>query len=231
MDRRDSARRSRRLPVRFWMQGETEPSSGFTVNISESGVFISTRRILGRGSRVRIEICDPQNPFVVEGVVARGMRSAPSLQSIRPSGIGVRFLTVTELIHELFPASSSTEPTPSKGAKPAPNPEAAARQSEGLQRYSVRLRDAKELRRAYDRDVVQGGLFVRTQSPASIGEQVLLEIHLPGDRTPPAELKARVVHVISPSDDTEGNPNLLAGMGVAFLDPRAALEALEPPPD
>ena len=110
VERRDDKRRARRVAVRFWKKGEEKPRSGFTTNISNGGMFIGSSLVHGRGTRLRIEVLDPGSSFMVEGVVARAIRTQPALQGVRPSGMGIRFLQVSELVAELFPPTEARVP-------------------------------------------------------------------------------------------------------------------------
>ena len=207
--RRDDKRRARRVPVRFWKKGEDKPRSGFTTNISDGGMFIGSNLVHGRGTRLRIEVLDPLNGFIVEGVVARANRSQPHMQRIRASGMGIRFLQVSELVAELFPTSAPVKPRPAPA--PAPSPEklreapptpppqtAAGLDAPGLETadasdpgpetplglapfsYALQYRSREELRISYERDISQGGLFINTSSPAPLQEVVVIEIHVTG---------------------------------------------------
>ena len=85
-----------------------------------------------------------------------------------------------------------------------------------------------DLRRTYERDIRNGGLFVSTQDPADRGDVVVIEIRPPEELGAPFRLRARVVHTFEPN--TQGGAheaNLLAGMGVEWLDPAAARETFE----
>jgi hypothetical protein len=220
MQKRREQRRPRRIPVRFWRRGETTPHQGFTTNISVTGVFISTRETLPKGTRLRIEFADPHHGFVVEGVVARAARSDAALQQVMPAGVGVRFLEVGELVSELLPVGSQrSEPAPAR-----PDQETAPqRQRVRLDAYTVRFPSDGSFRQSYERDVVQGGLFVATRFPAPMGRKVMLEIHPPGGE--PFRLEAEVVQSVPPTPSEDGSINLLAGMGVQFLDPDGARDA------
>ena len=127
MDRRDKTRYARRLQVHFWKRGEAAPFSGYTANISKEGMFIGTASPVPKGTRIRIEILDEENGFMVEGVVAHAARVSPQLQKIKASGMGVRLLQVEDLVNELMPRSRPKKrPTPKKKkdepAAPAPGP-------------------------------------------------------------------------------------------------------------
>lgn len=228
MNRRESIRRVRRLPVRFSRLGSDQSYQGFTTNVSSSGVFISTNTVLPKGTRVRIEVCDPLHGFVVEGMVARTLRADSRLQGVMPSGMGVRFLTVDELVGELFPRASGA-PAPAADGETAAEDAKPSPKRVRLDAYVVRFPSAASFRQSYERDVAQGGLFVATQYPAPVDRTVTLEIHPP--EGPSFRLKARVVHCSPPVESQPGGeggkPNLLSGMGVEFVDPQAAREAFE----
>jgi Tfp pilus assembly protein PilZ len=90
--------------VNFWKQGEPTSYIGYTTNISMTGMFIATNSPLPSGVRVRIEIVDRDRGFMVEGVVAHARKIRGELARISQSGMGVRFLSVEELVRELIPA-------------------------------------------------------------------------------------------------------------------------------
>lgn len=101
MNRRESERFHRYLPVRAWRHGEAEPLVGHTSNISLTGLYLIANRVYLSGTRVRLEI-GGSSGFCAEGVVIRSLRSPPQLQRIKPNGMGIRFLRVRELVSELL---------------------------------------------------------------------------------------------------------------------------------
>src|SRR5690606_32793806 len=101
MNRRESERFHRYLPVRAWRHGEAEPIVGHTSNISLTGLYLIASRVYLSGTRVRLEI-GGSSGFCAEGVVMRSLRSPPQLQRIKPNGMGIRFLRVRELVAELL---------------------------------------------------------------------------------------------------------------------------------
>src|SRR5215210_1724193 len=113
MSRRRAVRRPRRVQVNFWKQGEPTPYIGYTTNISMTGMFIATNNPLPSGLRIRIEVMDRERGFMVEGVVAHARRIRGELARVTQSGMGVRFLSVEELVRELIPAAyGKTEEIP-----------------------------------------------------------------------------------------------------------------------
>lgn len=107
-ERRKHKRWSRRVRVRYWPKGSpNRASSGYTSDLSEGGTFVVTDRPLRQGSRVQIEFLTDDGGFLLEGVVARSLTYPRELLKVRTAGMGVRFLTVRELVAELFPTAAS----------------------------------------------------------------------------------------------------------------------------
>jgi hypothetical protein len=221
--------------------------------------------VLPSGTRMRLAVGHGGRSFTVEGVVMRALRSPAHLQSVMPSGMGVRFMTSEELLEELLPAidfqseervpggigapaaavvqnastfssagPAATPPprTSPSTAPPAPRPFAAATVSaagkdaiEPTALYPLRFRDPDQFRRVFDRDVKTGGLFIHTSKPPALDAVIVVEVGVEGLAVAPVRLQARVVHRMeSPPDSPPGN--LLAGMGVQFLDVDRAVEQL-----
>lgn len=91
MERRQAKRKARRLQVKFWDTTEEQPRSGYTINISPTGLFVGTNRPLPPGSKVRLSISLNERELTLEGTVVHAARVSPLLQRLRPSGMGVRF--------------------------------------------------------------------------------------------------------------------------------------------
>jgi hypothetical protein len=128
MSRRRAVRRPRRVQVHFWRQGDPTAYVGYTANISLTGMYIVTNSPISSGSRIRIEVVDRDRGFMVEGVVAHARKMQAELARLGQSGMGVRFLTVEDLVRELIPGGiSGTEPIPQDAApQPEPAPVAPA---------------------------------------------------------------------------------------------------------
>jgi hypothetical protein len=101
---------------------------GYTTNISTTGMFVATNSPLASGARIRVELIDRDRGFMVEGVVAHAKKLQAELARLGQSGMGVRFLTVEELVRELMPAGYSgdmggdTEEIPRETPRPQPAP-------------------------------------------------------------------------------------------------------------
>jgi len=133
VSRRTAERHARRIEVRFWRRGNPQPHSGFTVDVSRSGLFLGTAVPLDPGERLRLELVDRERGFIVEAEVARVHRVALVLRHVEQPGIGVRFLAPAELVSDLIAGSKTrTSQTPAHfrmpGAAP-PRPAASTPQA------------------------------------------------------------------------------------------------------
>lgn len=249
MERRRGDRWSRRLAVRFWHRGEDRPRLGHTLNLSPGGLYVGTDRPPRSGSRVRVEVLDSEEGFVVEGVVTHSHRIARELAQIRRSGMGVRFLRHDELVGAFCPpqtpAPAAAEPSaagPESGEEPkveaAPSPATdspsappAATEAPAARRgflnlapggvVPVRFATVGEFQRVFERDILRGGLFVACERPpARLQEVVSLKVTLPDGRGT-LVIPSRVVHHHEAADGSG-----TAGMGVEFLDPGVVVAQL-----
>ena len=211
MDRRNRQRRARRVQVQFWRRGDSHPTSGYTTNISPTGMFIGSSAPLPLGTRVRIEVLDAENGFMIEGLVVHSIRVPTQYQQVRLSGMGIRFLKVEELVGSLFGGAgvfqSDEEGPPKDGV------------------YPVRFRTMNQFLDTLRRDIKTGGIFVPTRFPAALNQRVTVEIQLPDGRTDPVRVAAMVVQRV---EHDPANAEKAAGMGVAFADPQGALTQLQP---
>ncbi|MEO8504145.1 MAG: PilZ domain-containing protein [Acidobacteriota bacterium] len=247
MNRRQSVRHPRRVQVAFWKPGETAHSfSGYTTNISVTGMFIGTNTPLARGSRVRIEVLDQQRGFLVEAVVTHSIKAPQQLQAVRQSGMGVRLLKVEELIanfleggirqqvavthqtlvsnvagairraEETAPRPSAPPPSAAPPAPPAPAPKVEERI------FRLHFTAPEQFLVAFRREMQNGGLFVPAEDPAGAKSKILVEIHLPREGMMPLLLPA----VVTKSYSSQLNHGI-AGMAVEFEPVDLALAQLE----
>lgn len=216
MERREKERRPRRIQVHFWKRGTAKRYRGYSANISIGGMYIDTNNLVPKGSRIRLEIGSEGQTFMAEAVVARVNKS---LQTLRPSGMGVRFLTIEELVSELIPEIASVDPLRQRSdvAEESPLPEGA---------YRLHFADRHQFLEVYQRDLSTGGLFIPTDEPAALNDVVTVELSVAEAGIAPVRLEARVVHRLDPSMPDGSGGNLMAGMGVEILSFERALETL-----
>jgi hypothetical protein len=218
--------------VQFWKRGELHATPGYTTNISLTGMFIGTRSPLPPGTRVRVEVLEGDRGFMIEGVVAHARKVQGELVRMTQPGMGVRFLSVEDLVRELVPAGYGQEDLPAEAAYAPPSPDEAAELEplrdppvqQGM--FAVHFLNPGEFLEVYRRDIVNGGLFVSTRFPGRLQETVNVELHPPFPNARPVLVRARVVQRFEPSGDTFA-PNLLAGMGVELLDLPSVVESLQ----
>lgn len=219
-ERREERRHPRRLRVRFWPRGEETPVSGLTGNLSRSGAFLTAPKVLARGTRLLLELPAGDGPVLIEGEVAHAHRIPVDLRSLGTSGMGVRFLSPEELVGPLLPVDAEKD-----GAAGESSERAALDAGEGSRVYAVGFPGVREFLECYERDLVNGGLFLRTERPQPRGSVVDLRFRLPEEAGEAESLEARgrVVQVVEPGDGAgEG------GMGLELLDLETLLERLRP---
>jgi hypothetical protein len=87
-----------------------------------TGMFIATNSPVPPGTRIRVEVVDRDRGFMMEGVVAHARKVRAELARVTQSGMGVRFLSVEELIRELIPvAYGETEEVPQDADRAFPS--------------------------------------------------------------------------------------------------------------
>ena len=94
MSSKPGRRFPRRLSVKFRSAEEPDFKVGYTTNISQTGMFVATIRPFPPGTRVKVEVGNKDQKLVsLDAVVVHARKVAPVWQKIRPSGMGVHFLT------------------------------------------------------------------------------------------------------------------------------------------
>ncbi len=108
----------------------------------------------------------------------------------------------------------------------SPAPEKPRNLGEGV--YSVRFASAKEFVEVFERDILNGGLFIPTRYPGRLQEVINVELLPPVPFAEPVRALARVVHRLDPRSSDLDGPNLLSGMGLELLDVQKIVEQLRP---
>ncbi len=87
---RNLGRAKKRMMVRF---GVAKPEkTGFTKDISETGLFIKTNTILKPGTTVQVQIHGQPRVFTMWAKVIWGKKVPPQLAHVLECGMGIRFL-------------------------------------------------------------------------------------------------------------------------------------------
>lgn len=80
-----------RIQVEFWKRGEEDKTfTGYTTDVSASGLFLACHSPFPRGTRVGIRI-EAEEPMWIGGTVARPVKVPMHLRAVMTSGMGVYF--------------------------------------------------------------------------------------------------------------------------------------------
>ncbi len=90
--RKRTPRRALRLPVKFWRAGEArDQHSGYSLNVSRGGMFVATHRPYPPSAFVELEFEHEGHSINTLAQVAHAARYPTEFQSVRKSGMGLRF--------------------------------------------------------------------------------------------------------------------------------------------
>lgn len=99
-EKRDSPRRRKRLLVDF--DTTLSKTTGFTHDLSHSGVFVRTIRIPRLGKLLTAVLHLPDGRHLpIEGLVVRSYRAPAALRSVVPTGFGLRVTTGSDELERL----------------------------------------------------------------------------------------------------------------------------------
>jgi hypothetical protein len=88
-EKRSALRSRRRLLVDF--ETPAAKTTGFTQDLSRTGLFVRTIRIPGIGTSLRAVLHLPAGGHIpIEGTVVRSYRAPAALRSVVPTGFGLR---------------------------------------------------------------------------------------------------------------------------------------------
>jgi len=226
MENRNSRRLKRRIQVKFWKLNEPVEKSGFTYNVSLTGMFICTNSPFKPKTRIVIQIGKEDNKIEIQGVVRHAARVDPLLQKIKPSGMGVRLLRTEELMAVVLGLERD------KSAETEEDDQEAAQQEEDVQTEAVEDQEAAtlyamnfvsptELATSFERDLKFGGIFVPTLNLPE-GDDVVIEFLFDWNDNARVRIPAQVVKRFEAAEGTARGEKV-TGIGVAFSDPEGAI--------
>ena len=106
-NRRHEERYARRIRVRFWKRGDpTKVHSGYTTNISLHGAFVQSTEPFPKHERIQMEFATDAGGFIGEAIVARSVVVPPELAKVKVGGMGLKFISIEQLMAEVMPFSS-----------------------------------------------------------------------------------------------------------------------------
>ena len=100
--KRSEKREYRRLPVEFWVDGDSKARAGFSVNLSSGGMFIGAGRVFPVGTLLHIRLTREGESFEMDGRVVHAMRRSPLQRLGQRPGMGVRFLQPIDDLNRLL---------------------------------------------------------------------------------------------------------------------------------
>jgi Tfp pilus assembly protein PilZ len=89
-DNRDTGRAKKRLMVRYGV--DKADRTGFTKNLSETGLYIKTNNVLKPGSTIQIELQFPERKFGMWARVVWAKKVPPQLAHVLECGMGICFI-------------------------------------------------------------------------------------------------------------------------------------------
>lgn len=112
MNQRSAVRVPRRVKALFGPPG-APAQTGFTQDISETGLFITASQLPRLGSTITVKLeSGSAPPASVMGEVVRHVTVPPELRSVKRHGFGLRLLSDRGPVHALLGgANASAEPT------------------------------------------------------------------------------------------------------------------------
>lgn len=217
MDKRKTPRYKRRIQLRFWSLDDRNPRKGFTHNVSVSGMFIASNAPFKPGTRVFVEIPTSTEKLVLQAEVRNAARVDPMLQKVKPSGMGIRFLTVEELMAELLKLKKSPA-SEEKEEKSGEETEVEEREELQGQILTVTFATPHDLATSYERDIKYGGLFVPTRDSVEEEDKVVVEFKFDWDAGLAVRVQASVIKKFAAAEGS-ATGEAVTGVGVAFSDP------------
>lgn len=190
-DRRLRSRVRRRLKAEFGID-ELE-HSGFTADISASGIFLVASRLFKAGTRLHIHLRSQSQHLYFEGQVVRVKRVPETLRRLQQQGMGIKFLKPDDLIPLLVPRAKGLQ---------APTVERQSRLALGIDCASP-----QDLVKLINEQLRQNICAVSCPGPPpAVGAVVEFEIRLDFLPEELVQGTGRVAQVLEMGLDEQGNP-------------------------
>ena len=229
MNKRKGTRLKRRIQLKFWNLEEEVMKSGFTFNVSLTGIFICTNSPFKPKTRIGIELGQKGQKFQVQAVVRHAARVDPLLQKVKPSGMGVRLIRTEELMAEMLGTDKDATPEKEVVGEEADSTEGEVEEvgtqpvkdDDAATSYSMNFVSPRELATCFERDLKFGGIFVPTSSLPE-GDEVVIEFLFDWSDYSRVKVPAQVVKRFEAAEGTALGEKV-TGIGVAFSDPEGAM--------
>ncbi len=107
-ERRRAPRSHLEVDLTITSSDDGQEFQGMTHNISRTGVFVSTYRLLRIGARVQLKFALPNGTVIAKGVIGRVRKSSDGITG----GMGVAFGELDDLDRSLIEGYCAEEPVP-----------------------------------------------------------------------------------------------------------------------
>ncbi len=194
-ERRQAERRRVRVAVRVW--NKDIDVRGYTSDISTTGLYMEMHSPPKAGTQVHLQLNFQNAEFVTEAEVARVVKVTPDIARVVRSGVGLHFLSVSEVVQKLFVNEKDQH-----GYAESPD-------------LKVDLTNIGVLESVLTNEVRQGGIYVETSGTYQRDQEVTVRILLP-DPHPVLEVKGKIIHVMEKPTPGVGI-QLLDGKTVALI--------------
>ena len=223
MEKRKRPRFKRRVPLEFWnLESGGSRRRGFTLNISESGLFIATRSPFSVGNLIGIEVAHSERTDRLEGEVRSSIRIDPALRRLKQSGMGVRLLTTEEKMRAIInPGAERRTSSKEKASEERQEPREQDNGNSPL--FPVYIDSPQQLSEVFDQHIRHGGVFVPTATVADVEGLVYLEFLFSWTPKTMFQTTGRVVKKF-PDSAENGSAAEVSGLGVAFSDPQGTID-------
>jgi Tfp pilus assembly protein PilZ len=159
--------------VRYWSDGIE--GTGFTADISDTGMLIETPKPLDLGQHLHLEVSLNEGSYFAECVIVRRKTYPRHARSLFKPAIGVRFLGLCEVV-DVASAPDDDASDQAASAEVSTDPVQVEVPDGPMQ---VDLRDLEDLKAVYESDIKHGGLLVRTREAPEVDSEIVVPILLP----------------------------------------------------
>jgi len=204
--RRSALRVKARLKVRF--KSTESFINEYTTNISKGGLFIRTNKPCELRDKVEIVLVIPGTEIEVTalGEVIHVVGEDKATATM-PAGMGIQLLELKKEDQEKIESFI-------KSAVKTDADILGRRQHARVEtRIRVRFESREALVEEYIHNISHGGIFIQTQKPKQVGEQIILVLIHP-ETSQEIMLKGEVARVVT-TEDAQKN-NSYPGMGIKF---------------
>ena len=182
-------------------------------------LFIASSAPFKPGTRIFVEIPSSSEKLILQAEVRYSARVDPRLHKVKPSGMGIRLLTVAELMADLLKLKKQPTDEVEKTGGDAETADSQELQGPVL---TVTFASPRDLAITYERDIKHGGLFVPTADSVEEDDKVVVEFRFDWDAGLAVQVQASVIKKFAAAEGSASGETV-SGVGVAFSDPTSVV--------